>query len=72
MIDWPEALVEAIARRRCVLFLGSGISANSQNSSGKRPATWEKFLRDILSKRETKLRDHKDTIERLQRCTKGT
>lgn len=24
MINWPEALVEAIARRRCVLFLGSG------------------------------------------------
>lgn len=65
MIDWPEALVESIARRRCVLFLGSGISANSKNSSGKRPATWEKFLRDILAKRETKLRDHKDTIERL-------
>lgn len=65
MINWPEALVEAIARRRCVLFLGSGISANSKNSSGKRPATWEKFLRDILAKRETKLRDHKDTIERL-------
>lgn len=30
MINWPEALVEAIARRRCVLFLGSGISANSK------------------------------------------
>lgn len=43
MINWPEALVEAIARRRCVLFLGSGISANSKNSSGKRPATWENF-----------------------------
>lgn len=43
MIDWPEALVEAIARRRCVLFLGSGISANSKNSSGKQPATGKSF-----------------------------
>lgn len=43
MIDWPEALVEAIARRRCVLFLGSGISANSQNSSGKRQQRGKSF-----------------------------
>lgn len=65
MINWPDALVEAIARRRCVLFLGSGISANSKNEYGKKPATWDEFLRDILAKRTTKLRAHKDTIERL-------
>lgn len=65
MINWPDALVEAIARRRCVLFLGSGISANSKNEYGKKPATWDEFLRDILAKHTTKLRAHKDTIERL-------
>lgn len=47
-MNWPDNLVDAIARRKCVLFLGSGISANSCNEDGKHPATWEAFLRDIL------------------------
>ena len=29
MISWPEELVTDIARRKCVLYLGSGVSANS-------------------------------------------
>ena len=37
MIDWPEHLIEAIARRKSVLFLGSGISANACNDEGKHP-----------------------------------
>jgi hypothetical protein len=45
MITWPVSLVEALARRRTVLFLGAGVSKNSVNSSGKRPPTWEEFLR---------------------------
>lgn len=65
MISWPELLIDAIARRRCVLFLGSGISANSRNANGKSPATWEKFLRDILEKRMYRCSAHKNTIERL-------
>lgn len=65
MINWPENLIDAVARRRCVLFLGSGISANSCNEGGKRPATWETFLKDILTKRERKLDIHKVVIERL-------
>ena len=43
MIDWPEYLIEAIARRKSVLFLVSGISANSCNAAGKNPLTWESF-----------------------------
>ena len=31
---WPDNLVDAIARRKCVLFLGSDISANSCNEEG--------------------------------------
>lgn len=65
MVTWPEPLVESIARRRCVLFLGSGVSANSKNDAGKHPATWEAFLRDILIKRSSKLNDHKSVIEKL-------
>ena len=65
MIEWPSNLVDVIARRKCVLFLGSGISANSCNDKGKHPATWESFLKDILAKRSTKLCAHNDVIERL-------
>lgn len=45
MIDWPEKLVLDIARRRCVLFLGSGVSANSKNAAGERPKTWVEVLK---------------------------
>ncbi|MFI7837795.1 SIR2 family NAD-dependent protein deacylase [Pseudomonas asiatica] len=48
MIDWPNALIESIARRRCVIVIGSGISKNSTNIHGKRPAAWEEFLRACL------------------------
>lgn len=33
-MTWPDNLVDAIARRKCVLFLGSGISANLCNEEG--------------------------------------
>lgn len=45
MISWSEEIVDAIARRRCVIFIGSGVSKNSSNAAGKQPATWEEFLR---------------------------
>lgn len=44
MIPWNEELVDAIARRRAVIVIGSGVSRNSTNSSGDRPKTWEAFL----------------------------
>lgn len=50
MIDWPPEMVETIARRRCVVMIGSGVSQNSQNETGKRPASWEGFLRAQLEK----------------------
>lgn len=67
MIDWPEHLIEAIARRKSVLFLGSGISANACNDEGKHPLTWEAFLRDILVKKSGKLEGKKDVIEQMLR-----
>ena len=54
MIEWPEKLVDSIARRRSVLFLGSGISANSENMSGKKPATWDAFLRQVVNHQKAK------------------
>jgi len=44
MIEWGEELIQAIARRRCVIVIGAGVSRNSSNEEGKRPATWEEFL----------------------------
>lgn len=50
MIDWPDKLVLDIARRRCVLFLGSGVSANSKNLAGERPKTWSEVLLSGIKK----------------------
>ena len=47
-VVWPAELVEEIALGRVVLFLGSGVSANSKNSTGRiSPPTWWKFLNDL-------------------------
>ena len=47
---WPDDLVLELARKRCVLFLGSGISANSSDKDGNHPPTWRKFLEEGNSK----------------------
>jgi len=44
MINWPDSLIEDIARRKCVLVLGSGVSKNSTNNAGDRPKDWKEFL----------------------------
>lgn len=43
----PESLIEELAARRCILFLGSGVSATSQDKSGRRPSSWKDFIEDI-------------------------
>jgi hypothetical protein len=48
MIRWPGDLVSDIARRRCVVFVGSGVSANSVDGEGRRPKTWYAFLNGLL------------------------
>ena len=48
MTDWPEQLIRDLARRRCVIVLGSGVSAQSVSEAGTRPPTWRKFLEDAL------------------------
>ena len=47
---WPSNIVEELAYRRCILFLGSGISATSKNDSGESPEVWSEFLNNIKSK----------------------
>ena len=48
MIKWPAELISDLARRRTVLFLGSGISRNSTNTEGRKPKTWVAFLERML------------------------
>lgn len=41
---WPDNLVEELAYRRCLIFLGSGISATAKNDAGESPDTWGAFV----------------------------
>ncbi|SOE10483.1 SIR2-like protein [Hoeflea halophila] len=50
MIDWPDEVIDSISRRRSVIFIGSGISANSQGVNGARPPTWKSFLERALQR----------------------
>ncbi|KOY85706.1 hypothetical protein AD998_05655 [bacterium 336/3] len=58
MIQWPQTLIDDIARRKSVIILGAGVSKNSTNTSGQRPKDWKEFLefasKDLLSKKEIK------------------
>lgn len=46
MVDWPHDLVRDIARRRCVVVVGSGVSRQAIGNIGQRPPTWHGFLTD--------------------------
>jgi hypothetical protein len=46
MIIWPKSLVREIAARRCVFFLGAGVSASATDKDGNRPRTWAEFLEE--------------------------
>lgn len=50
MIEWPPKLVEQIARRRAIPYIGAGISRASTTIAGARPPLWEEFLKDACSK----------------------
>lgn len=50
MITWPDRLVQEIARRRCIGFLGAGVSRHAKNASGERPPLWRSFLDQALTR----------------------
>lgn len=50
MISWPEDLVQDIAARRSVLFLGAGVSKNARNAKGEHPKDWREFLQHLASR----------------------
>lgn len=43
-VDWPTHLVERIAAKQWVLFIGSGVSASCENNAGESPPTWADLL----------------------------
>lgn len=63
MIHWPDNLIDDLAKGRCVIFLGSGISCNSQNASGKRPKAWKALLEEA-----TNLIDDARKKKVIQKC----
>lgn len=44
-LEFNQDLVDDVARRRLVLFLGSGVSASANTRSGEKIKNWEGFLR---------------------------
>lgn len=48
---WPRALIEELASRRCIVFLGAGASSGSinQDDPPKSPPTWNQLLDGIKS-----------------------
>lgn len=49
VVSWPSTLVDRIASDHWVLFIGSGVSASSQNSSGSRPPDWSGLLDSLAA-----------------------
>ena len=60
---WPDNLVEELAYRRCLIFLGSGISATAKNDAGESPDTWGAFLDNVKSKMKNPSDDDKKFVE---------
>lgn len=60
---WPDNLVEELAYRRCLIFLGSGISATAKNDDGESPDTWGAFLDNVKSKMKNSSGDDKKFVE---------
>ncbi|MBR3608112.1 MAG: SIR2 family protein [Lachnospiraceae bacterium] len=60
---WPDNLVEELAYRRCLIFLGSGISATAKNDRGESPDTWGEFLNNIKAKMKNPKADDTAFVE---------
>jgi hypothetical protein len=72
MIAWTNDIIEDIARRRCVLVLGAGVSKNSTNNVGNRPKDWKEFLENtiplITSKVKTEIKKQISSGDFLTAC----
>jgi hypothetical protein len=50
MIQWPHELVIEIARRRSVVFIGAGVSAQCTGNDGSQPKSWRGLLEAAVHK----------------------
>ena len=50
MSRWPEKLIHDVARRRCVAFIGAGVSRRAVAANGNRPPLWKQFLEIALTR----------------------
>jgi len=66
MIDWPQQLVDDLARRRAIIMIGSGVSRHSVGAGNARPPTWRGFLLKTLSLCDPQPKHIKDAISRGQ------
>jgi hypothetical protein len=47
-MDWPQSLIDELAARRCIIFLGSGVSAGCFSSDNQTsPPTWQQLLNNL-------------------------
>jgi len=46
-MEWPNALIEELAARRCIIFIGAGASAGCLSADGRRPPDWKRFLEEL-------------------------
>jgi len=63
MILWPISLVREIAARRCVFFLGAGVSASALDRTGNSPKTWGEFITEASALIQN--RREKTEVEKL-------
>lgn len=48
-MQWDKSFIEELAARRCIIFMGSGVSASCVSPDGKtRPPTWSELLKLLL------------------------
>lgn len=66
MINWPSSLIKDIARRNCVLYLGSGVSHNSQNANGEHPMTWVEFLNNSTNNTDLSNKQKKEISNKIK------
>lgn len=70
-MDWPARLVQELSRRKCVVFLGAGVSRQSVNADGNRPPLWKAFLEIALDKcagSKTEIKRHLRNNDFLTAC----
>jgi hypothetical protein len=48
-MNWDNALIDELAARRCIIFMGAGVSASSKSQDdSKSPPDWESLLKLLL------------------------